>query len=504
MRIAVYLLMLLTMCAASAGATAQQRVANELELAAVLAAAKGGERIELAAGDYGALNLSGRTSKAFQFRAPVTIVSADPARPARFSRMMLSYVDNVRFEHIRFKYDYNPGDPVNLRAFAVHNSQRISIVRSHFDGDEARETGTYADGFGTATALLVAHSRDILVERTLFERWHRAAVFNEVDQLVVRGNEARHLRSDGFNFARVADTLIEDNHIHSFRTAAASGDHPDMIQFWTNQTKAPTVNVIIRNNLLDIGSGPWTQTIFIRNEEVDRKRAGREMYYRNLSITGNLIRNSHVHGIAVGETDGLIIANNTLIQAADSPRPLHVTVPGIKVTNAAENVRIENNVAPRFSDPQAGWVFANNVTIQRNFPRAPNFYSQVFVDALPTGDISVSKLAFLPGGLVADKSGGSPRSQFETRPKQPVALLKNTPLRGGRNAEQEFSILAFGPSGAIDLTGAKVVWTFSGGVRKSGLTATHRFEQPGIHQAKALLTLPDGRELSAERTLVVE
>ena len=52
-------------------------VANTAELYAALSSAQGGERIELAGGDYGSLSFRGMT-----FPSDVTITSADPADPA--------------------------------------------------------------------------------------------------------------------------------------------------------------------------------------------------------------------------------------------------------------------------------------------------------------------------------------------------------------------------------------------------------------------------------------
>lgn len=69
---------------------------------------------------------------------------------------------------------------------------------------------------------------------------------------------------------------------------------------------------------MDIGEGDKTQSIFMRNDLVDRGLAGEEMYYQNILIEGNVILNGHKHGITVGETDGLIIQNNTILSIGSS------------------------------------------------------------------------------------------------------------------------------------------------------------------------------------------
>ena len=74
------------------------------------------------------------------------------------------------------------------------------------------------------------------------------------------------------------------------------------------------------------------------------------MFYRNIAITGNVIINSHLHGITVAETKDLTIADNTLIRNrltdgnTDNP-PLWT--PQINVSERAENVSILRNLTPK-------------------------------------------------------------------------------------------------------------------------------------------------------------
>ena len=120
------------------------------------------------------------------------------------------------------------------------------------------------------------------------------------------------------NFAQVERVRIEANHIHDFNRVLESPDHADMIQFWTNGTTSPSSDITIRGNILNSGAGWFTQSIFMRNELVDSGKAEAEMFYRNVIIEDNVIINAHLHGISVGETAGLKIANNTVIRNARS------------------------------------------------------------------------------------------------------------------------------------------------------------------------------------------
>jgi hypothetical protein len=483
----------------------QVRIGSTAELERALGKAKGGERIELAPGRYDRLTLTGRRGVPVTWPSAVTVTSADPNNPATLSALDLRFVDNLTFTNLVFGYRFSAGDIQRTKPFMLRDVSRITIRASQFKGDRASGTGTAADGFGTAIGLDVTGADDLRVEDNRFELWHRGAVFLRVTKLAVIGNTITQVRSDGFNFVEITDAVIERNHFHDFRTSLETGDHPDMIQFWTNKTKTPSSNVVIRSNILDSGSGPWTQSIFMRNEEVDNRRAGTEMFYRNIEITGNVIRNAHVHGITVGEVDGLVIANNTLIQSVESPRPLHVTTPGINIKPASTNVRITNNIAPRYGAFSPGWMTENNATIQRLFPRQPNFYNAVFVDALALGTTTLSDLELLPSAPASYAGAGSPLLRFNERSTRPRLILSTTPVSAGRSAAQRFVVsAAYGPSGRIDLAGASAIWMVDESTALTGLEVTHQFAGSGLHRPRVRVTWPNGQSIESARTLLVE
>lgn len=483
----------------------QVRVTSTAELERALRSARGGERIELAPGRYEPLVLSGRRSNPVTWSSPVTVTSADARNPAMLTALDLRFVDNLTLANLAFTYRFAPGDLQRAKPFMLRDVNRITIRGSQFKGDTAAGTGTASDGFATGTGLDVTDADALSIKDNRFELWHRAAVFNRVKGLTVSGNAVSRMRSEGFNFIAVTEAVIERNHFHDFQTSLATGDHPDMIQFWTNQTKTPSVNVVIRNNILDAGGGNWTQSIFMRNEEVDSGRAGQEMFYRNIEITGNVIRNAHSHGITVGETDGLAIANNTLIQSVEAPRQRHVTTPGINIAPRSINVRVTNNIAPRYSAFSSDWTVASNLSIQRLSPRQPDFYNAVFVDALAPGLVPLAKLELHPEAPIAYRDAGSPLLRFNDRPKSTRVIISSRPVRPGRGSEQRLTVsAAYGPSGRVSLANARAVWTVGEGAALTGLEVTHRFAGPGLHQPRVKVTWPDGQEAEADRTILVE
>ena len=105
-------------------------VSTAQELMEALESANGGDRIELAAGDYGDLKL-----KNVVFDAKVTIASADPDAQATFNTVDLYGVENLSFDDVFF--DFHPtADTQNYHsALRVNHSSHISVSNSKFEGD---------------------------------------------------------------------------------------------------------------------------------------------------------------------------------------------------------------------------------------------------------------------------------------------------------------------------------------------------------------------------------
>lgn len=386
-------------------------VSNSSELYEALANANGGDTIELAPGDYGNLNLS---SQSAAYDAPVTIISADPQAPASFSQMNLNGVANLTFDNVVFDYTYNSADELWSSPFLVTDSSNITIRNSVFDGDVASGRSEIDDGYGFAKGLTVRASSGVSIENNEFTTWHRGLVVEQSEDIAVRGNEVHSIRSDGLNFVEVQSVIIEDNYIHDFKGSLNSGDHRDMIQFWTTGTDTPSTDIIIRNNVLNSGRGDFTQSIFMRNEVVDLGSAGTEMFYRNITIEENVIINAHLHGITVGETDGLRIQNNTVVRNFKSEGKkdnISLWTPKITVAQESRNVEITRNVTSRIAGGtgQADWIIKDNFFVQDSGRMKPGFYGRVFVPDVLRDPSLLESFTYLPDGPLDKRNIGAAR-----------------------------------------------------------------------------------------------
>lgn len=351
-------------------------VSNQSQLMSALQSASGGDEIRLASGDYGDLNLDD-----VSFNSAVTITSANDNNPASFSGMDLDNVNNLSFDNVVFDYTFNKTDALWGTHFSIDNSSNIDIGNSVFSGDLAQGLGKNDDGFGYGRGLIVSNSSDITVSESEFFNWWKAASFIESQNIEFTENEIHSIRSDGLNFREVKDVLVEGNYIHDFDGSLTSGDHKDFLQVWTTNTDTPTENLTIRGNVFDIGEGTWAQTIFMRN--IEGERGNTDLYYRNITIEDNTIYNSHANGIVVGATDGLVLQNNTLIQAGDPETRVTAAsnvAPRISVSEDSSDVYIANNAASKVIgyENQPDWTVRDNVEIQNDDPSDPGYYGDIF------------------------------------------------------------------------------------------------------------------------------
>ena len=368
------------------------------ELSAALSSAEGGDRIVLAGGDYGSLDIRGVT-----FSSDVTIVSADPANPAIVRELDIRDSSHLVFDGILFDYVAGPDATDWSRPFSVEDSAYITIRNSVFDGDEVpSETGS--GDFGTGYGLRVKGSDNIVVENNEFFEFYRAIVIGASTNITVSANDIHTIASDGINFVSTDGLLIEGNWLHDFKVDPTGGAHADMIQSWTSLGKMTSKNVTIRDNFLDAGTGSATQSIFIRNEVVDQGLGSFEDYaYQNILIEDNVIYNDHVHGITVDETDGLTIRNNTLLHDPSTNSPLG-WAPQIRLSETSLNVTVEGNITQdvwnwETMTDQPGWTVGNNLLVQYDDPDGENYYGDLFVNAL-VDDATLADLRAKAGGLI--------------------------------------------------------------------------------------------------------
>ena len=464
-------------------------------LYAALAQAKGGETISLAAGDYGSLFSGGKSGASLTFPSTVTITSADPGHPAVFSGMDIKSSANLTLDGLTFDYTFAAGDRTNDRHFTVANSTNITIRNSTFDGDVAKGVNAASDGFGSGIALTVRGSTGVVIEDNEVSNFHRGFSVSDSQNISVKGNDVHDMRMDGMTYSQVKNIVIEDNKIHDFRGSPTSGDHCDMIQFWTNGTTAPSENITIRGNHLDIGDGTFTQSIFMRNEEVDLGRAGKSMYYRNVLIEDNVIVNGHLHGISVGETNGLTIRNNSVLHSDGGDRDggdPGLEIPRINIATSSTNVSITNNATADIVgwSNQTGWLVKNNAFVQDQDSHAPGYYGNVFISSTLQTVNGLHDFRALEGGMLDTLSAGAviTRDSGDSTMNARFQVMTDATDSATRIFDASVSVgnLATLPKGTL------FQWTFGDGTSANGTVVAHAFTDGGTYDVTLTIKQPGG------------
>lgn len=478
-------------------------VSNAQELRKALVDARGGETIELASGDYGQLDL--KTAATFGVKAiydnPVTITSADPDDQASFSGIDLRGVKNLTFDNVIFESNYT-GSSTWVSPFTVSGSSGITFRNSLFEGKLASGTGDEtADGFATGKGLLVrGGSSDITVENNEFSTWETAINMGGIENVRIIGNELHSNRKDVMQFSSVRDFLIEDNYMHSTRRSKDSGDHADMIQFFVRG--GASENITIRGNTLDIGDGDTTQSIFMRNEAVDQKGAGHEMFYKNITIEENIILNKHVHGITVGQTDGLVIRNNSVLDAHPESTS-YVTTPQINVKSESINVVIEQNASAAINGyrDQSDWAVSENVRLQNKDVNAPGHYESEFLTSSMDGEVNTYIVD--PSGTIAQLEAGASRLRLDTSPDSLQAAFDVSDAPDAASSVVFDAGHVYGATGNITASDAQFIWNFGDGMGATGQVVRHTYAEAGRYDATLTVVTPDGATATAASEIAI-
>ncbi len=339
-------------------------IRDEENLSAELRRAQGGETFLLASGNYGTLSLSEA------FPTPITLRSASPDAPACFTDLRLNGAKNIHLDGLVFDYVYTAGDREFTNSFSIQGSDGIKISNSIFDGG-------YKNGVGHGRGLNIRNSSSIDIRNNVFRKWWKALTGDNDRNLTIHGNEFYDIRSDGMAIGASNGLIIQANHMHNFRALKGAKDHRDMVQILRSTNRRST-DMVIRDNIFDMGGGDSAQTIWMGGDGKDL--ADPMLRHRNILIENNIIYNAHLHGISVHGIDNLSIRKNSVIRVR-RVKSGDVTVPKITVSPDSTSVVIEQNATAAIGGykNQRDWAVLNNAIIQDTSPSSPGFYDQQFV-----------------------------------------------------------------------------------------------------------------------------
>lgn len=365
-------------------------VTDDASLAAKIRAAVDGDEIRLRPGTYSLLKVWTAYDPKWS-TTPITITSDDPTNRAVVQSLEFAGAVGIKLTGLVFKSNLASGAPNHTKPFYVgsynaQQSENIEFLNCEFIGQNATAAADPTEiGYGTAYGFFALGAKGLVVRDNSFRTFMRGAVFTQCQDLLVQGNSFRDMSSDAMDFVQSQRVRIAYNDIREFRIHPDSPAHPDCIQFWTSGTNVPSTDIEIDHNVI-FNFGEFSQSIFIRNEVVDQGLAGLEMYYKNINIHNNIIVNAHTHGITVGETDGLKITDNVMMNNANLLPNGLVWVPRIHVSTKNLNVLIDRNIQPIMpleeipSPLPAGWTVGRTLILQREDATKLTYFGAVLND----------------------------------------------------------------------------------------------------------------------------
>lgn len=465
--------------------TAELKAAYEF-----LSVEPGGGEILLASGSQ---DMSIRLTQ-YQLQAngdePVTIRSEDPENPVTVSQIRLDGVNNVHIRDVDVDSEGVPHAP-GEHDLNIGGSESITLENVHFNGSAE---GVFDPANPTKSFGTIRNSSDVTISDSSISNYFQGVFLRDSSGVIIEGTEFSGMQGDGIRMEGVQDIRIANNEFHSFQGSPYANNHDDMIQMWTVNTQIISRDIEITGNFFDSSNGFGTQTILIQNE---RDGGNPERWYENITISDNVIYNSHVHALRVSGVNGVTIENNTVLWNDDSGVVMtgaddtQSTMPRIEV-NTASDITITGNIVGAISAPQGVDVSDNYIVTYVN-ASDPSYFGNHFINATTDGMLDLRDLALLPD---------SPWVGAGAAASQPgVALQDDTAVMRMGEGDDIWDVTLDASLSTVS-GDAEYVWSFDDGTTLNGATVTHSFAHYG--EQNVTLEIYRGGTLVDEITRLID
>ncbi len=286
-----------------------------------------------------------------------TITAAKGANVS-FSGVSLGKVSNLHFDGVNFT-DSTGADG---RLSTSSNSSDVSVRNATFDG----MTGSNA--YGSGNGVVVNKSDGFVLENTTIKGVMTGVWLGSTTDLTIRNNHISDISLDGMIVGGVHDALFEGNTVELDTPSGVK--HSDGMQFYNSGTNDPLSNVVIRDNLIETHNGT-SHGIYLSNG-LANSTGNRSTFFQDVTIEGNTVLSGAVTAVSVGQTVGLTVQDNIVLQDTAFPSDRMGHIPAIRVDQAATDVSITDNIvhvapdasganwAPVKGGPPASWTISGN------------------------------------------------------------------------------------------------------------------------------------------------
>ncbi|MCJ2180074.1 right-handed parallel beta-helix repeat-containing protein [Novosphingobium album (ex Hu et al. 2023)] len=243
---------------------ASAATATPATLDTIIANARAGEKIVLAAGDYGKISIQGK-----KWLQPITLDMGMARATLEVTNSQGVRIVGGSFGRVNTGY-----------AIHVRNSRNIEFSAVHMTS--------------ATRGLVIAQSQDVKVTRA------------EIDNMTI----------DGINIGSSQRITVTDSTCRNFNTGEA---HPDCIQMWSSPKRGITQDVKLLRNRSDGEMQGFTAFNHIRNGIDDGG-------FDRITISDNWIRAYRVNGVAVYDCRHCVITNNVAVMPDDAQNKVMVRV----------------------------------------------------------------------------------------------------------------------------------------------------------------------------------
>ncbi|PZU46884.1 MAG: hypothetical protein DI568_11000 [Sphingomonas sp.] len=327
---------------------------SDAELKSAVAAARSGDRIDLAPGSYAPLIISGRKLEG----APVVI----NGKNALIAHVQIFDSAGWTLQGLEIGGSFdNRG-----RIVRIENSQSIrlanNLIRGQILNNDPWDDKGVGIGLRGVSGVAIVGNRVREVALTLQAGSSR--------DITVSGNSIAYVR-EGINWVAVDGGKIRCNRFSHFMPNYANKEHPDAIQAWQNKD-GNSNNLLIEGNFISLGGPRAVHGMLLTGTQ--KPEIDPSMRIRNLVIRDNIYYGSALHGISLVGAENALVENNTVLgsdhvetqpvpaRSADG-RESSALVPKIRIIGDTSSGRFVNNIATSFTIPPTV-EGQNNLTVQ--------------------------------------------------------------------------------------------------------------------------------------------
>jgi hypothetical protein len=301
-------------------------IINAEALENALKCAANGSNLKLASANFGSIEIRNLSAN------DLVMESADPLRPARFTALAIYGSNGFTLRHIRIA-----GDPPQTKTQGLSVFGATRFKADHIDVIREPSSRPFR------TAVLVRETDNIALRRFRIKGHIHGIGLLDVKDAELIENSIWQMQTDGIRGGGVNNIRIARNVIGSF--SPKSGDHPDGVQFWSQNQKEPSQGILIEDNLILRGTGGRIQGIFLRDTQ--------NLPFKDVTVRRNLLVGTAYNGIAVAGYANLQVTDNIIV-------PMLPETSWIRA-EAGTNLTVTGNRAGRFLLPGGTSMKRNRV-----------------------------------------------------------------------------------------------------------------------------------------------